>query len=247
MELDTRPGHECFRLPASKIEALEEELRAFYEDHKGKEFCDPLRLATLVGRCGFMSQIVEGGRQHLRRLYNTLRYAVIDWTSGEVLRCWGSEPVPLSATLWADLDWWLLNARYANHTPMKLGDKYVDLFLDGGTDASDWGCGGEIDIDGDTEEFRVEWTSYEAEKHEINWRELAGMLILFERMGERMRNKRVRLRVDNSSAMYAIRRGSSKKQGMHDGPAEAAVGAASPFQLLRGARPRAWCGAPPLR
>ena len=146
IELDTRLGHECFRLPGSRIEAMEEELRQFYVDHAHSSTCEPLRLAALVGRCGFMSQIVEGGRQHLRRLYDELRYAVIDWTTGDVLRCWGSEPIPLTDALWSDLDWWLLNARYVNHTNMKLGDKYVNLFLDGGTDASDWGCGGEVDI-----------------------------------------------------------------------------------------------------
>jgi hypothetical protein len=92
-------------------------------------------------------------------------------------------------------------------------DGDANITLDGGSDASDWGCGGEVDIDGDTEEHRVPFVEHE-QQQDINWRELAGVVVLCERLGERLRNKRLHLRVDNAVTLFFIKRGTGKHKKM---------------------------------
>ena len=94
IEIDTREGHACFRVGASRIARMEFEMAQFYTDYRSASHCDPRRLASLIGRCGFLSQIVPDGHVHMRRLYDVSKFATIDWVSGEVLHMWGSKPVP---------------------------------------------------------------------------------------------------------------------------------------------------------
>ena len=208
IEIDTRTSQACFRVVASRVIKMEEEMEQFKNDYGGKQVCDPRRLASIIGRCGFLSQVVPDGIIHMRRLYDQMKYASVDWVSGEVLHCWGTEPVPLSKELWRDLDWWLRNLRFRNCTPLWLdGDGRFIIHM--GTDASDWGGGGELDINGDSEEMRFEWGEYERQQ-DINVREMATVVIMCQRWGERLRGARIRLRTDNQVSFHVIRKGSAQ-------------------------------------
>ena len=207
IEIDTRTDHACFRVVASRVLKMEEELQSFIEDFGGKKFCEPRRLATVIGRCGFLSQVVPDGNVHMRRLYDQMKYASVDWMTGEVLHCWGEEPIPLTDELWKDLFWWLRNLRYRNCTPLWL-DGDGRFIVDMGTDASDWDGGGEMEIDGDSEEFRFEWGSYERQL-DINVREMATVVLMCQRWGPRLRGARIRLRTDNQVSFHVIRKGAA--------------------------------------
>jgi hypothetical protein len=153
IEIDTRLGHGCFRVTASRVKQMETEMQEFREMYAGKDVCSPRQLASIIGRCGFLSQIIPDGNVHMRRLYDVMKYASVNWVTGEVISMWGAEPVPLTAGLWRDLEWWHKNLRYRNHTPLFMHETSWKIILMG-TDASDWGGGGEIEMDVDTEEMR---------------------------------------------------------------------------------------------
>jgi hypothetical protein len=83
IEIDTRTGHSCFRVVASRILQMEEEFAQFYQDYQGKEEFDPQRLASLIGRCGFLSQVVPDGNTHMRRLCDLMKFASVNWVTGK--------------------------------------------------------------------------------------------------------------------------------------------------------------------
>ena len=214
VEVDTREGHECFRLPWSKVSKLQEELRQFKVDYgqTDNEWCEPLRLAQVIGRCCFAANVVKGGDTFLRRTYDRLKYACIDWKTGEVFRVWGQEPIQLDTEFWEDLRWWELNLFARNYFPMQVeGD--VRCSLEGYSDASGLGAGASVKMDGEKEMLQVVWSDFE-KGHDVNWQELAAVALVCEKWCERLAGKRLVLRVDNMATMYAVRRGTSKSPEM---------------------------------
>jgi hypothetical protein len=212
VEVDLRKGHMCFRLPGTKLRSIRNALDKFYDEYIDKRFCSPLALATLVGRLAFCSQVLSGGKAFLRRLYDKIKFASIDWRTGEVLKVWGNKPIPLDEEVWDDVTWWRKNVMLRNHTAM-FPDSETRCVLSAGTDASDWGMGGQVTISNADEEFRIEFTEFERSLP-INWRELAAVAVLCEKWGSRWRGARVCVHVDNMATVNAISRGSSRSAPM---------------------------------
>ena len=80
-----------------------------------------------------------------------------------------------------------------------------------GTDASGWGAGQLAWIDGGREEVQLEFTSAE-QRRPINWRELLGILRVFEHFGARLRGRLVLVETDNMSAKGAAEKRASKAE-----------------------------------
>ena len=68
-----------------------------------------------------------------------------------------------------------------------------------GTDASGWGTGQCISIDGAVEEHSLRFTRAEA-RRPINWRELLGIVRVVEKWGDRLRGKTLLVETDNTVA-----------------------------------------------
>ena len=82
-----------------------------------------------------------------------------------------------------------------------------------GTDASDWGTGQAVFIDGGLEESRLQFTSAE-KRRPINWRELLGIVRVFEWYGERLSGMTVLVETDNMAAKGATCKMSSSSADM---------------------------------
>ena len=84
-----------------------------------------------------------------------------------------------------------------------------------GTDASDWGTGQAVFIDGGLEESRLQFTSAE-KRRPINWRELLGIVRVFEWYGERLSGMTVLVETDNMAAKGAASKRASKAKDMQE-------------------------------
>ena len=84
-----------------------------------------------------------------------------------------------------------------------------------GTDASGWGTGQVIWLDGAREGSVLRFTAAE-KRRPINWRELLGILRVCEVGGERLRGKVVLIETDNMAAKGASEKLSSKAEDMQE-------------------------------
>ena len=84
-----------------------------------------------------------------------------------------------------------------------------------GTDASDWGTGQLVWLDGAREEVVLKFTSVEKGRS-INWRELLGVLRVLEFFGDRLRGRLVLIETDNMAAKGAASKFSSKSGDMQE-------------------------------
>ena len=117
---------------------------------------------------------------------------VVDWRRGEVKPaggCW--EQLEVGACFWRDLEWWKANLATQSLAPMDPEPSKAEAVLTD-TDASDWGTGQVLWLDGGREESVLRFTAAER-RRPINWRELLGVLRVCEVGGERLRGKVVLL------------------------------------------------------
>ena len=84
-----------------------------------------------------------------------------------------------------------------------------------GTDASNWGTGQVLWLDGGREESSLEFTHAER-RRPINWRELLGIVRVCTVGGERLRGKTVLVETDNMAARGAASKFSSKAADMQE-------------------------------
>ena len=84
-----------------------------------------------------------------------------------------------------------------------------------GTDASDWGTGQVLWLDGAREESVLRFTHAE-QRRPINWRELLGIVRICMVGGNRLRGKTVLVETDNMAAKGATAKGSSKSADMQE-------------------------------
>ena len=107
----------------------------------------PVELAKLLGHLVFVSQVVPGGRTAMLAMLSSFRGMVVDWKRGRVSA--GGEAwrrLEVRSGFWDDLDWWEANIRTRNCVPMGVEPRGVAAVA--GTDASGWGAGGLVWVDG---------------------------------------------------------------------------------------------------
>jgi hypothetical protein len=152
----------------------------------------------------------------MQNMLAQLRGLVVDWNRGLVRFSrngsgWGW--VHLTPGFWRDLEWWVDHFEYRNCTPLdahKLGEAAIT-----GTDASDWGTGQLMWLDGAREESQLIFSSVEKGRS-INWRELLGIVRIFEQFGSRLAGRTVLVETDNMAAKGASAKMSSKSEGMQE-------------------------------
>ena len=84
-----------------------------------------------------------------------------------------------------------------------------------GTDASDWGTGQLVWIDGQREEVSLRFTRAE-QRRSINWRELLGISRVVELWGPRLAGATVLIETDNTAAHGASEKGASSSEDMQE-------------------------------
>ena len=115
----------------------------------------------------------------------------------------------LSDGFWRDLDWWDEHLESNNCVPLVLPT--ATAAVQAGTDASDWGAGEIIYLNGTTrEETKLVFTAAE-KRRPINWRELLGILRVLQVWGPRLRGSRLLVETDNMAASTARRRSSGPR------------------------------------
>ena len=152
----------------------------------------PRELASLLGHLVFASQCVPGGRTYMQGMLSSFAGLEVDWRRGAVRfsRSGGEwRRVQLAAGFWRDLEWWSANLECRNCVPMREASR-GEAWL-AGTDASDWGTGQLVWLDGQREEVALRFTAAE-QRRSINWRELLGIYRVISMWGERLQKKRTK-------------------------------------------------------
>jgi hypothetical protein len=175
---------------------------------------DPTELASLLGKLVFASQVVRGGRVYMQGMLSAFKGLVVDWRRGAVAPVggkWGAMSV--GEAFWRDLRWWRMHLEQRSLTPfdtVPMGEGVLS-----GTDASGWGTGQILWLDGGREEHRLRFTAAE-KRRPINWRELLGIWRICAMGGERLRGKVLLVETDNMSAKDATRKLASKAADMQE-------------------------------
>ena len=172
-------------------------------------------LAQLLGHLVFGSQVVPGGRTYMQTMLSSFAGLEIDWRRGAVRRtgssAWGEMTV--GDGFWRDLEWWsdhLERRNCVSTEPPLRGEAAIT-----GTDASGWGTGQLVWLDGAREEVQLEFTTAE-QRRPINWRELLGVLRVVETWGERLRGRVVLIEADNTAAVGAASKMASSSGDMQE-------------------------------
>ena len=177
---------------------------------------EPKQLAKLLGHLVFASQVVPGGRIYMQNMLRQFagleidwRRGVVRWSANRVSGSWGK--VELTEGFWEDLEWWRAHLEYRNCSPLVPPERAEAAIT--GTDASDWGTGQAVFLDGGLEEARLRFTQAER-RHPINWRELLGITRIFEWYGVRLAGRTVLVETDNMAARGAVTKMSSSSEAM---------------------------------
>jgi hypothetical protein len=107
----------------------------------------------------------------------------------------------LNEEFWRDLEWWQQHLSTRCWMPLS-GQPDARVTAPAGTDASNYGGGKLILLDGAEEEHAFRWNAWEGSQP-INWRELACLCSILDTWGERLRGMRLRLETDNMAA-YSV-------------------------------------------
>ena len=176
---------------------------------------DPRELASTLGKLIFASQVVKGGRTYMQGMLSQFKGLVVDWRRGTVAPVGGAwHELEVTDGFWRDLDWWLDHLHSRSLAPFE-SEKPMGEAVVTGTDASGWGTGQVLWLDGAREESVVRFTAAE-KRRPINWRELLGILRVCETGGERFRGKTVLIETDNMAAKGATRKMASKAADMQE-------------------------------
>ena len=182
---------------------------------EGQVTAEPREVASLLGKLVFASQVVEGGRQYMQGMLSSFKGLVVDWRRGSVSFNGGpGEKLRLGEGFWRDLEWWSHHLAHRSLAPFVDPRETADAVLTG-TDASGWGTGQVLWLDGAREESTLRFTAAE-KRRPINWRELLGVLRVCELGGERLRGRTVLIETDNMAAKDAVRKMASKAEDMQE-------------------------------
>ena len=172
-------------------------------------------LAKLLGHLVFGSQVVPGGRTYMQSMLSSFAGLEVDWRRGAVRRTGGGEWGEMSVGdgFWRDLEWWSDHLERRNCVSLvapALGEAAIT-----GTDASGWGTGQLVWLDGGREEVQLPFTLAE-QRRPINWRELLGVLRVVETWGERLHGRVVLIEADNTAAVGAASKMASSSEDMQE-------------------------------
>ena len=175
---------------------------------------DPKTLASLLGKLVFASQVVRGGRTYMQGMLSAFKGLIVDWRRGAVAPVGGTwETMRVGAPFWRDLRWWrshLVHRSLAAFEREPMGEGVLT-----GTDASGWGTGQILWLDGGREESHLQFTMAE-KRRPINWRELLGVWRVCALGGERLRGRVLLVETDNMAAKDATRKMASKAEDMQE-------------------------------
>jgi hypothetical protein len=185
------------------------------EPAEGELATDPRELASFLGKLVFVSQVVAGGRTYMQGMLNQFKGLLVDWQRGQVKPSSGGwRELSVSAAFWRDLRWWREHLDTRSLAPLDGYGRAAEAVLTG-TDASNWGTGQVLWLDGGREEASLAFTHAER-RRPINWRELLGIVRVCQVGGERLRGKTVLVETDNMAAKGAASKLSSKSSDMQE-------------------------------
>ena len=176
---------------------------------------DPKPLASLLGKLVFVSQVVPGGRTYMQGMLAQFQGLVVDWNRGTVSIPHGDgRPMAVSRAFWRDLRWWRAHLVTHSLKPFAAAEPKAEAAMLG-TDASGYGTGQVLWLDGGREESTLIFTAAE-KRRPINWRELLGVVRACQLGGGRLRGKVVLVETDNMAAYGAATKLSSKSADMQE-------------------------------
>ena len=185
------------------------------EPHEGDLSAEPKKLASFLGKLVFVSQVVVGGRTYMQGMLSQFKGLLVDWQRGQVKPSGGEwRDLSVSQAFWRDLRWWREHLDTRSLAPLEGSAQGAEAVLTG-TDASNWGTGQVLWLDGGREEASLVFTHAER-RRPINWRELLGIVRVCEVGGERLRGKIVLIETDNMAAKGAASKLSSKAADMQE-------------------------------
>jgi len=175
---------------------------------------DPTELARLLGHLVFASQAVRGGRTAMQSMLLSFKGVEVDWSRGEVRVPSGEwSGLRVRAGFWRDVEWWHDHLGERACVPMDPPELGVAVVA--GTDASGWGYGNLIWLDGHRSETQLRFTAVERSKP-INWRELLGILRVVQTWGRQLGGRTLLIETDNMSARGAAGQMRSKAEDMQE-------------------------------
>ena len=211
-------GMRCIGLTEGRLERVRGDLvewKARRPRAGGGELrVDARELARMLGHLVFVSQVVPGGRPAMMSMLASFQGMVVDWKRGRVSvsgGAWRDATVP--AGFWEDLEWWEDHIDSRHYTPMEEEERRPAVVA--GTDASGWGQGGLIWIDGQREEIQLKFTDAER-AHPINWRELLGIVRVVQAWGHRLRGWKLLVETDNMTAYETGKRRRARVAAMQE-------------------------------
>ena len=176
---------------------------------------DPRELASFLGKLVFASQVVPGGRTYMQGMLSQFKGLVVDWRRGTVQPAEGQwRALTVTDAFWRDLRWWEHHLERRSLTPMRSREERRPVAVTG-TDASGWGTGQVVWLDGAREEASLLFTSAE-KRRPINWRELLGVVRVAMLWGPRLRGHTVLIETDNMAAKGAVSKMASKAADMQE-------------------------------
>ena len=211
------PGQRCIGLTEkrqAKLRVMLDEWSARQPAVGGVARAEPRDLARLLGHLIFASQVIPGGRTYMQCMLSAFSGLEVDWRRGLVRHktcAWGL--VTLRREFWLDLEWWSDHLETLNCMPM--GEPLRAEACVTGTDASDWGTGQVLWIDGQREEACLRFGAAER-RRPINWRELLGVVRIFELNAERLRDMVVLAETDSMAAKGAAEKLASTAASMQE-------------------------------
>ena len=150
----------------------------------------------------------------MQSMLSTFSGLEVDWKHGRVRAKRGSwDRVSLSHEFWIDLEWWSDHLEVRNCVPIDETSHCEAMVA--GTDASDWGAGTVIWIDGHKEECNLRFTHAE-KRRPINFRELLGIVRVVEIFGHRLRGCKIMIETDNTAAKGAAEKLASTAASMQE-------------------------------
>ena len=211
-------GMRCIGLTEGRLDRVRRELSAWRARRPpcggGELRVDARELAQMLGHLVFVSQVVPGGRPAMMSMLSSFQGMVVDWKRGRVSvggGAWRDASVP--AGFWEDLEWWEDHLETRHYTPMDEVERRPAVVS--GTDASGWGQGGLVWLDGQREEIQLKFTDAER-AHPINWRELLGIVRVAKAWGARLRGARLLVETDNMAAYEVSRRSRARVAAMQE-------------------------------
>jgi len=175
---------------------------------------EPREVAKLLGHLVFASQCVPQGRAYMQSMLSSFAGLQIDWVRGMVQMPSGKYSLlHLRQTFWNDLEWW--SAHLESRNSVMIGKPPTAEAVVAGTDASNFGCGELVWLNGQRAEVMLRFTHAEV-RRPINWRELLGIVRVVEVWGAELKGKRLLIETDNMAAKCSAAKGSSKAEDMQE-------------------------------